>query len=249
MRNEFNKIGREFSRTDEHHLPRDPDQITFEEIAPPADEFAPCAPELSDLNTPQEATEGTPQAEAKAKKTKKKLHEKLVRQMSYLTVTAVALVTMSNTLGFDILDNVISAGGSVRGDLRFSIQWNDRQRNSNDFDAHCVEPSGYEVFFGTQSQVSPSGGTLDVDITYPTTETAVENIIYDSRRGMEEGTYRLFVHNYAHNGGKSGFSAQVAIQGRVYDFKYDHELAPGEIVQVAEVTLQNGSFSLKKLLN
>ena len=66
---------------------------------------------------------------------------------------------------------------------------------------------------------------------------------------MEEGTYRLFVHNYAHNGGTSGFSAQVAIRGRVYEFKYDHELAPGEIVDVAEVTLQNGSFSIKRFIN
>jgi hypothetical protein len=90
---------------------------------------------------------------------------------------------------------------------------------------------------------------LDVDITYPTTETAVENIIYDSRRTMEDGTYRLFVHNYAHNGGTSGFSAQVAVRGRVYEFKYNRELAPGEIVEVAEVTLQNGAFSVKRLIN
>lgn len=250
MRNEFNQIGREFSLTDEHHLPQDPDRVNCEEITPPAEEFAPCAPEFSDLIAPSEDSEQAQQADTqKKKKNQKKLHEKLIRQMSYLTVTAVALVTMSNTLGMDILDNVISAGGSVRGDMRFSIQWNDRQRNPNDFDAHCVEPSGYEIYFSNSGFTSPSGGSLDVDITYPTTETAVENIIYDSRHNMEEGTYRLFVHNYAHNGGTSGFSAQVAIRGRVYEFKYDRELAPGETVIVAEVTLQNGSFSVKRFIN
>lgn len=250
MRSEFNQIGREFSPANEYHSPRDTELISCKEFISPAEEFAPCAPEFSDLVVPSKNSEETSHAEKKKKKQRqKKLHEKLIRRMSYLTVTVVALVTISNTLGIDILDNVISAGGSVKGDLRFSIQWNDNRRNPNDFDAHCVEPSGYEIFFGNRTQLSPSGGSLDVDIIYPTTEPAVENIIYSSRHDMEEGTYRLFVHNFSHNGGTGGFSAQVAIRGRVYEFNYNRELAPGEIVEVAEVTLRNGSFSIKRLID
>ena len=250
MRNEYHQTGREFSLANEHHLPRETELIYGKEFASPAEEFAPCAPEFSDLIHPSQTFEEASQAEQEKKKQhKKKLHEKLIRKMSFLTVTAVALVTISNTLGIDILNNVISAGGSIRGDLRFSIQWNDRQQNSNDFDAHCVEPSGYEIFFGNRSELSPSGGSLDVDIVYPTTETAIENIIYSSRHDMQEGTYLLYVHNYSHNGGIDGFSAQVAIRGRVYDFKYNRELAPGEIVEVAEVTLKDGVFSIKRLIN
>lgn len=184
-------------------------------------------------------------ADSDKKAKRKKQHEKLVRKMSYLVASTVAVVVLSNTLGNSIGSNVNKAGGNTRGDLRFSIQWNDRNNNKDDLDAHCLEPEGYEIFYGNAGVMSPAGGCLDVDIVQPGENVAVENIIYESRKDMKDGTYQLFVHCFAEREGNSGFSAEVEIRGRVYEFKHSRKMEQGEIVVVAEVILENGKFRLK----
>jgi hypothetical protein len=74
-------------------------------------------------------------------------------------------------------ENVKKAGGNIDGVLRFSIQWNEKGENRNDFDTHCIEPSGNHIYFGNKRQIHSSSGMLDVDIIVPSDETAVENII------------------------------------------------------------------------
>lgn len=146
-------------------------------------------------------------------------------------------------------ENVKAAGGKVDGDLRFSMQWNDEDYNPNDFDAHCKEPDGYHIYYGNKGRLSLSGGVLDVDIINPIrNKAAVENITYANRRDMMDGVYQLFVHCYSNNGGKSGFKAEVEFDGSIYSFVYNRPLKDGEIVQVAEVTLKNGVFSIKELI-
>lgn len=147
-------------------------------------------------------------------------------------------------------ENVKAAGGKIDGDFRFSIQWNDDDYNPNDLDAHCKEPDGYHIYFGNAGRLSHSGGVLDVDIIKPVAnKAAVENIIYASKGNMRDGVYQLFVHCYTHRGGKSGFKAEVEVDGSIYSFVYNKPLKDNEIVQVAEVTLKDGTFSIKELIS
>lgn len=146
-------------------------------------------------------------------------------------------------------DNVKAAGGNVEGYLRFSIQWSDDEHNPNDFDAHCIEPDGNRIYFGAKRNYK-TDGELDVDIQRPQRgNPAVENITWANKRNMIDGTYSLFVHNYAHRGGRSGFSAEIEFDGQIYSFEYNKELKQGETVHVAEVTLdKEGNFTIKEKL-
>ena len=154
-----------------------------------------------------------------------------------------------NITDSDIRDNVKNAGGSVTGVLRFSIQWNDEDYNPNDFDAHCIEPGGNEIYYRHKQNYS-TGGCLDVDIIHPIRNSAaVENITWPNRTQMERGKYRFFVNCYSNNGGRSGFKAEIEFDGQTYAFNYNNELRQGENVQVAEVTIgSDGKFGIKEML-
>ncbi len=253
MRSEFNRVGAEYHPTEEYHQPHDPDAITSREITPPAEEIAPCASEfpcMDDIEESGDESDSPSRAKQKKEHFKKRAHQKLLRQMSYLVTSVVAVAIVSGTISNEsIVENVQAMGGTTKGDLRFSIQWNDDKYNPNDFDAHCIEPNGYTIMYSNSGYTSPSGGTLDVDIVSPQENvTAVENIIYPSKSEMADGVYLLRVHCFSHNGGKSGFRAEVAIRGRVYKFHYNKELEPGEYIDVANVTVEKGKITMKRLL-
>lgn len=146
--------------------------------------------------------------------------------------------------------NVKNAGGNVDGVLRFSIQWNDRgDYNPNDFDAHCIEPKGNEIYFGSPRNTSTTGN-LDVDIRYPRKDqVAVENITWLDKARMQEGKYIFKVNNFSHKGGKSGFSAEIEYEGQIYHFEYPKELRMNEIVIVAEINFskKDGITFIKSL--
>lgn len=138
-------------------------------------------------------------------------------------------------------ERVKSAGGNVDGVLRFSIQWNDGDNNQNDFDAHCKEPDGNHIWFSNKGHTHPSSGMLDVDIINPGNKAAVENITWTDLNRMQEGTYTLYVHNYSHNGGRTGFTAEIEYNGEIHSYVYEKELKQDEKVTVAHVKFSKSS--------
>lgn len=129
---------------------------------------------------------------------------------------------------------VKAAGGNVDGVLRFSLQWNDNGDNQNDFDAHCVEPNGNEIYFSKKRNPYTTG-VLDVDIVSPRGKVAVENITWSDIDRMLSGEYHFFVHNFSHWGGRSGFTAEIEYAGQIYSYSYDKELKLNERVTVARL--------------
>lgn len=147
-------------------------------------------------------------------------------------------------------ERVKAAGGKVDGDLRFSFQWNEDGKDNCDLDAHCKEPDGYKIYFGSakKPRFSPTKGQLDVDIINPEGQIAVENITWASRRTMKTGKYVFFVHQYS-GSARNGFRAEIEFDGQIHYFDYRKPIRYGEKVQVAEVTLNaDGTFTIKGLL-
>lgn len=155
-----------------------------------------------------------------------------------------------NITDSDIRENVKSAGGRVDGVLRFSIQWNEDGTDNCDLDAHCVEPSSYEIYFSSAKKpcFSPTHGQLDIDIIDPRGNVAVENITWDNKRYMHEGDYIFRVHQYS-GSAKHGFRAEVEIDGTIHSFGYNKPMRRGEMVNVAVVHMDAyGNFTIKELL-
>lgn len=139
-------------------------------------------------------------------------------------------------------ERVKSAGGNVEGVLRFSIQWNTDGDNQNDFDAHCKEPGGNLIYYGSKINYNTLGN-LDVDIIHPK-GVAVENITWPSLSKMEDGVYTLMVHNFSHRGGTSGFQAEIEFDGNILSFDYPRDIYQGGKVEVAKVKLTKGVFEV-----
>lgn len=158
-----------------------------------------------------------------------------------------------NITDSDMKQNVKAAGGNVDGVLRFSIQWNESGKDNSDLDAHCIEPTGNEIYFGNcrKPEVSKLGGQLDIDITQPNTQmpgkASVENITWLDKSRMKSGVYKFFVNQYAARGSK-GFKAEVEFDGEIYSFEYNRPVSGN--VQVAEVILDSdGNFTIKEKLS
>lgn len=139
---------------------------------------------------------------------------------------------------------VKAAGGKVDGVLRFSIQWNEDDSSLDDLDAHCHEPGGNRICFGSKRN-NLTTGNLDVDITRPN-GTAVENITWSNRGKMGKGDYKFMVHDYHARGAKSGFTAEIEFDGQVYSFDHPAPLRQGEAVTVAWVAFDGAEFKLRE---
>ena len=133
-------------------------------------------------------------------------------------------------------ERVKAAGGSVDGVLRFSIQWNVSGDNLNDYDAHCKEPNGNDIYFRSAGRPHPSGGILDVDArNFGRNHVAVENITWQNANKMKEGVYTFSVHNFEHLGGTDGFDAEIEFNGKIYKFEHHKNVPNNKTVAVAKV--------------
>lgn len=154
-----------------------------------------------------------------------------------------------------IKEAVKLAGGKVDGVLNFRLAWNDSDKTDNsDLDAWASEPNGTKIGFSTDyrkdrgrngNDRTPYSGQLDVDNTSPNGKMAVENITWKDKSKMANGVYKVWVHQYrAHN--SQGFKAEIEVDGETYLYSYDQSVNGS--IQVAEITLANGEFSVKHLL-
>lgn len=154
-----------------------------------------------------------------------------------------------------IKEAVKTKGGKVDGVLRFSIMWAEGDASDNsDLDAWASEPNGTCIGYSTGfrkdsgNRRSPMSGQLDIDITQPCSfgnKNIVENIAWDDASKMKNGTYKFWVNQFANRGSK-GFKAEIEFNGETYTYEYNKSVS-GD-VHIAQVTLNNGEFSIKHIL-
>ena len=150
-----------------------------------------------------------------------------------------------NLTDSNMRDRVKAAGGNVTGDLRFSLQWNESGEDDCDLDAHCKTPCT-EIYYSHKVD-RDTKGKLDVDIIHPGRNIAVENIAWVDRNTMKNGKYLFFVRQFS-GSVKNGFRAEIEFDGQIYSFDYPYSMRSGEDVNVAEVTYEDGKFTIKELL-
>jgi len=149
-----------------------------------------------------------------------------------------------------IKEAVKSEGGKIDGVLRFSIIWNEDGKDILDFDAHALEPNRTEISYSSSYRKdrgngrTTMSGQLDVDMINPA-KLGVENIVWSDQSKMKDGVYKFWIHNY--NSGKNkGFKAEIEFDGEIY--AYEHNQQAMNNIQIAEVTLNKGKFTIKHLI-
>lgn len=139
--------------------------------------------------------------------------------------------TYQNNMTDAIKEKVKAAGGQTDAELRVSLEW----FNFDDLDLHVVEPSGGRIYFGLKRS-RQSAGFLDVDMNMGvgTTREPVENIAWGLGERIQEGTYRVEVHNFCKRENENlGFNVQVECRGSVFNLSYPKALPHDRTVLVA----------------
>lgn len=142
-----------------------------------------------------------------------------------------------------ITQAVKAAGGFVDAPFRCSLRWNtDGRASSCDLDLHVQEAQGEHIYFGSSARkpgFSRQHGQLDIDITRPGNDVAVENIYWDDLNKLKDGIYRVWVNNY-NRGRNTGFDAEIFFQGDTYTY-----LVPQEVMgdtEIAKIHMKGGQI-------
>lgn len=101
------------------------------------------------------------------------------------------------------------------GDVQVTLLWD----GGEDLDLHVIDPTGFELNFGTAKapSSSPSGGQLDVDNLGEcggSASTKVENI-YWPEGAAPGGEYQAWVKNFGSCGGSASFQLRIIVAGQV----------------------------------
>jgi hypothetical protein len=151
-----------------------------------------------------------------------------------------------------IKQTVKDLGGNVEGVLNFRLAWNESGQDNSDLDLWAIEPNNNKIGFSTSYRKdrggnirTPMSGQLDVDITSPRGKLAVENITWTDINKMKNGIYKVYVNPYRISN-TQGFKMEIEFDGNTYSYFYDNPVRVN--VNVAEITLNNGQFSIKHLI-
>lgn len=151
-------------------------------------------------------------------------------------------------------------GGRVDGVFRFTHMWNYEKRNASLMDLHVFMPGhggqrgNNHGNYGNDNRVGwnhrknfASGGVQDVDYVQaaPVGFVPVENITFPDIKKMPDGVYACAIHNWSFRSPtEGGFKAEIEFGGQVFEYEHKRPLKQNEWVEVAEVTLKNGQFTI-----
>ena len=169
-----------------------------------------------------------------------------------------------NLAGKSQLAEMVEAkGGRTDGVFRFTHSWNEIEPNQSLMDLHVFMPGNNHYperkihdDYGIRRRIgwnnrtdSQSGGIQDVDYVTeaPIGYVPVENITFPSLSKMPEGKYICKIHNwnFRKTGGKG--KAEIAFNGELHQYIYPATKGK-EWVTIAEVTLKDGIFTIKHIL-
>lgn len=157
-----------------------------------------------------------------------------------------------NLAGKSMIKNAVkSQGGAVDGVLRFSIMWAEDTQDDSDLDAHCKQPNGREIYYNRKKDKNTLG-VLDIDIINPQNhkrgdKKVVENITWPDITKMPEGDYKLFIHQYSEKNSK-GFKAEIEFGEEFHEYQHRQGLRQSAKAQIAIVSLKDGKFTIKHVL-
>lgn len=138
-----------------------------------------------------------------------------------------------------IKEAVKGRGGKVEAPIRVSIHF---PKTTFDYDLHCVEPTGREIYYSNRRQMQPSSGMLDLDAQgidgHFAPEKRVENLTYSDISRMPNGIYKLYVRNYSGSSVPVDFTAEVEINGEITGLFV--KTSPKKDVQLGVLKVMNG---------
>ena len=146
-----------------------------------------------------------------------------------------------------VKERVKKQGGKVEGDVCVRLSWT----NYDDLDLHVVEPGDYEIYFGNRGRVSPSGGSLDVDMNAMASHSRepVENVVYPKASKMRDGKYTIVVNNFNKREAIDvGFDVELEVLGETHQFSYPKAVRNKEDVVVAVLHVKNGVVTVEPKL-